>query len=130
LLRVIRDTFGRPVDGSPALTCAPIGRSTTPILGDPLRLLGFPDATLGPAGGNLTVLQGVVSALQREGDDLVWLVSDAPVSSGNSGGGVFDAQHRLVGVLLSVDTLAFARPVERVPTAWLDRIRAEGGPVR
>ena len=130
LLRVVRDTFGRPVDGSPALMCAPIGRSTTPILGDPLRLLGFPDATLGPAGGNLTVLQGVVSALQREGDDLVWLVSDAPVSSGNSGGGVFDAQHRLLGVLVSVDTLAFARPVERVPTAWIDRIRAEGGPVR
>ena len=128
LLRLRKDTFGRPVL-SKRFPFVPLGGASNLTLGDPLRLLGYPSATERNNGGHLTVLAGIVSSMQLEGGRLLWLASDLPASAGNSGGGLFDTEWRLIGVHLSTDTLAFSRPLERLPKEWRVRIKTAGGEV-
>lgn len=128
LLRLRKDTFGRPVLGK-RFPYVPLGEARNLTLGDPLRLLGYPSATERNNGGHLTVLAGIVSSMQLEGARLLWLASDLPASAGNSGGGLFDAEWRLIAVHLSTDTLAFSRPLERLPKEWRVRIKTAGGEV-
>ena len=50
--------------------------------------------------------QGIISAKDRvisiDGEHMTLLQTNAAVNPGNSGGGLFDAQARLVGVVLSL----------------------------
>ncbi|MGE5492623.1 MAG: trypsin-like peptidase domain-containing protein [Actinomycetota bacterium] len=76
--------------------------------------------TLGnPKGLELTLGAGLLSALRKdENDNIVWVQTSAPVSSGSSGGGLFDEQGRLIGItsliIAGVDAqnLSFALPAE------------------
>ncbi|HEY8301146.1 MAG TPA: trypsin-like peptidase domain-containing protein [Jatrophihabitans sp.] len=84
------------------LTVAPIGKSSTLAVGDPVVAIGSP---LGLTG---TVTSGIVSALNRPvhvfGDDgqsdayLDAVQTDAAINPGNSGGALVDAGGRLVGI--------------------------------
>lgn len=53
-----------------------------------------------PAGLWYSYSAGVVAAVRREvvGLEIVWVQSTAAISPGNSGGGLFDSQGRLVGI--------------------------------
>lgn len=68
-----------------------------------------------PQGLELTISEGIVSAL-REVSGGRYIQTTAPISSGSSGGGLFDEEGRLVGFtafyVLEGQNLNFALPVE------------------
>lgn len=74
-----------------------------------------------PQGLDLTLSDGLVSAL-RQGPDGTFIQTTAPVSPGSSGGGLFAADGRLVGIVTfqmrSGQNLNFA-----VPAEWIDRMQ-------
>ena len=77
---------------------------------------------LGQLGGTLT--KGIISSLERKivlnGTELTCIQTDASINSGNSGGGLFDCQGRLIGIVnakvsaMGVEGLGFALPIYRV----------------
>lgn len=95
-------------------------------------VVGQTAIAIGNPGGEVlanTVTSGIVSALEREveGDnttrDIKYIQHDAPINSGNSGGGLFDASGRLIGINtlkyagsqfsgVSFEGLGFAIPVD------------------
>lgn len=99
------------------LTNAKIGESSTLRVGDYAIAVGNP---LGELQG--TVSMGIISALDRlvnvDGNDLVLLQTDAAVNPGNSGGGLFDSNGDLIGVVTAkeaaenVEGLGFAIPID------------------
>lgn len=75
-----------------------------------------------PQGLELTLSGGLVSALRKTGAEPV-IQTDAAVSPGSSGGGLFDAQARLVGIVTfnvqGGQNLNFALPAEWIKDAAL-----------
>lgn len=76
-------------------------------------VVGQTAIAIGNPGGEVlanTVTSGIVSALEREVDgnnttrDIKYIQHDAPINSGNSGGGLFDVSGRLIGI----NTLKYA----------------------
>ncbi|MCA3452334.1 MAG: TonB family protein [Rhodobacter sp.] len=51
-----------------------------------------------PRGLELTMSSGIVSAIRTISDELTLVQTDAAISPGSSGGGLFDEQARLVGI--------------------------------
>lgn len=74
-----------------------------------------------PQGLELTISDGIVSALRRVGDGTV-IQTTAPISPGSSGGGLFDLSGRLVGVMTFQhrygQNLNFALPAD-----WIAQMR-------
>ena len=104
-----------------ALTPAVIGDSDSLALGQTVIAIGNP---LGELGG--TVTDGIISCLEREiaidgSGTMTLLQTNAAVSPGNSGGGLFDLYGRLIGVVNAkfsgegVEGISFAIPVN---TSW------------
>jgi len=77
--------------------CAPAGFGGPPRLGDPIWVAAY------PWGRNMTLVGGIVSQVNGDqpGDRATAprLIVDASVSYGSSGGGVYDADGRFVGVV-------------------------------
>lgn len=98
------------------LTPAVLGDSTKLKVGDLAVVIGNP---LGELGG--TVTSGIISALDREmtidGTTMTLLQTSAAVNPGNSGGGLFDANGNLVGIINAkstgsdVEGIGFAIPI-------------------
>lgn len=99
------------------LTSAIIGNSDNLQLGQTVIAIGNP---LGELGG--TVSDGIISCLAREiaidgSGTMTLLQTNAAVSPGNSGGGLFDLHGRLIGVVNAkfsgegVEGISFAIPV-------------------
>lgn len=98
------------------LTPAVIGDSGTIEVGDKSVIIGNP---LGTLGGSVT--EGIVSALDRTivvGDQTMTLMqTDAAINAGNSGGGMFNGQGELVGIVVAknysgeVDNIGFVIPI-------------------
>lgn len=80
------------------LTPAVFGSSSELCVGEPVIAIGNP---LGELGG--TVTSGIISALDREvtidGQSMTLLQTDASVSPGNSGGGLFNSSGELIGIV-------------------------------
>ena len=80
------------------LSAAVMGDSDTLAVGEEVVAVGNP---LGSLGG--TVTNGIISALERditvEGQNMRLLQTNAAISPGNSGGGLFNAQGELIGVV-------------------------------
>lgn len=101
------------------LSPATFGDSSTLAVGDYVVAIGNP---LGELGG--TVTDGIISALAREvtieGQDMTLLQTNAQISPGNSGGGLFNANGELVGIVNAKDSatevegIAFAIPINNV----------------
>lgn len=75
-----------------------------------------------PRGLELSITNGIVSALRGESDGAApQIQTTAPISPGSSGGGLFDAQGRLVGIttltLKDSQGLNFAMPSEWIAQA-------------
>lgn len=101
------------------LSPATFGNSSNLVVGDYVVAIGNP---LGTLGG--TVTDGIISALAREvtieNKNLTLLQTNAQISPGNSGGGLFNAKGELVGIVNAKDSatevegIAFAIPVNKV----------------
>jgi serine protease Do len=90
------------VDAS-GLTAATVGDSSTIGVGDKSVIIGNP---LGTLGGSVT--EGIVSAVDRtldfDGKTMHLIQTDAAVNPGNSGGGMFNGQGELVGIVVAKST--------------------------
>ena len=112
------------------LTCATIGDSSTASVGDLVVAIGNP---LGQLGGTCT--SGIISALDRrltiDGTTLNLMQTDAAINAGNSGGGLFNGEGDLIGIVdakssgTGIEGLAFAIPINAVKEE-LDEIISTG----
>ena len=82
-----------------ALEPVPLGDSSRVVVGEPVAAIGS------PFGNENSLTVGVVSAIHRQIDsltsrfDLVDAIQiDAPINHGNSGGPLFDARGRVIGI--------------------------------
>lgn len=101
------------------LSAATFGDSSSLAVGDYVVAIGNP---LGELGG--TVTDGIISALARkvtiENTEMTLLQTNAQVNPGNSGGGLFNANGELVGIVnakqsaTEVEGIAFAIPINNV----------------
>jgi hypothetical protein len=95
VLQVVGDEAG-PVDSASLnLSYVPLGDSDAVRLGDPIDIFGYP----GISGGVLTYTQGVVSAFHTGWPiGRAWIVTDATMSGGSSGGTAVNREGALIGV--------------------------------
>lgn len=101
------------------LSPATFGDSSNLAVGDYVVAIGNP---LGELGG--TVTDGIISALAREvkidGNNMTLLQTNAQISPGNSGGGLFNANGELIGITNAKDSatevegISFAIPINNV----------------
>lgn len=94
-------------------------RASDLVLAETVIAIGNP---LGVLGG--TVTTGILSALERtitvEGQSMTLLQIDAAINSGNSGGGLFDINGSLIGIVnaksvgTNVEGIGFAIPITTV----------------
>lgn len=99
-------------------TPAKIGDSTKMVLGDTVLAIG------NPLGYGLSVTDGIVSALARdvtvENTTMTLMQTSAAINSGNSGGGLFNIDGELIGIVnakiggTSVEGMGFAIPSSTV----------------
>lgn len=110
------------------LDIAQFGDSSSLIVGQTAVAIGNP---LGTLGG--TVTNGIISALDREitidSETMTLLQTNAAVNPGNSGGGLFDANGALIGIVNAkssgenLEGLGFAIPVDTVKTVITDLVQ-------
>lgn len=101
------------------LVPAQIGNSDAIVIGEDAIVIGNP---MGELIG--TVTAGIISTTKRtitvEGNEMQLIQTDAAVNSGNSGGGLFNANGELIGIVNAkvsssgVEGLGFAIPVNSV----------------
>ena len=105
------------------LVAATIGSSENARVGDTTYVIGNPLGTL-----NGSVSKGIISALNREvvieNQKMTLLQTDATINSGNSGGGLFNDEGELIGIVNAKDSgftssgaviegLGFAIPIDK-----------------
>ena len=103
--------------GTKKLTVADLGCSSNLLVGESVIAIGNP---LGSLGG--TVTNGIISALERrvsiDGHVLTLLQTNAAISPGNSGGGLFNMAGQLIGIVnaksssVDVEGIGFAIPID------------------
>lgn len=110
-----------------ALTYAEHGKSENLVAGETVVAIGNP---LGVLGG--TVTRGIISSTERnitmsDGTVMKLLQTDAAINSGNSGGGLFNLDGQLIGIVnakyASNEGLAFAIPIDSALPVEKDLIR-------
>ena len=110
------------------LTYAEQGCSADLVKGERVVAIGNP---LGTLGG--TVSDGIISYTERDismsdGTVMTLLQTNAAINSGNSGGGLFNLDGKLIGIVNAkyaaegVEGLAFAIPIDSAYTVQLDLI--------
>lgn len=100
---------------APPVTTAP---AETPKVGARVYAIG------NPRGMEMTISDGLLSGIRRaDNDEFVALQITVPISPGSSGGGLFDAQGRLIGIttfaMRDSQNLNFA-----LPAAWIAEVPA------
>ena len=98
---------------------ATIGTSSTLVAGEPVVAIGNP---LGSLGGSVT--DGIVSAVTRsvtiDNNTMNVIQTNAAISPGNSGGGLFNAAGELIGIVNAksssenAEGIGFALPIDDV----------------
>ena len=94
------------VDGaSHRLSAVPLGDSSAVVVGEPVAAIGS------PFGNESSLTVGVVSATKRSIASLTSIYNvvdaiqiDAPINRGNSGGPLFDARGRVIGINAQIRT--------------------------
>ena len=117
------------VDAQKALPSAKLGNSGDLVPGEMVVAVGNPLGQL-----YWTVTAGYISALDRniansDGTVMTLLQTDAAVNSGNSGGGLFNLDGELIGIVnakyeqTGVEGLAFAIPIDWAYKVQLDLMK-------
>ena len=125
LVRIVEDMDGNGVV-EPTFPTVEMATTTNLLPGAQLWAFGYPLGvrTINVTGGHVTGFQ------MNTHDEVAWIRSDAEFNPGNSGGMLVDNQGRLIAVPTAVfhgtrtlEPIEIARPVERVPTEWLEALR-------
>ena len=117
------------IEPKETLVYAEQGCSADLLVGECVVAIGNP---LGKLGG--TVTDGIISATERniqmsDGTVMTLLQTNAAINSGNSGGGLFNLDGKLVGIVNAkyaaegVEGLAFAIPIDSAYLVQLDLIQ-------
>jgi S1-C subfamily serine protease len=120
-----------PADHS--LSAVPLGDSAKVVVGEPVAAIGS------PFGKQSSLTVGVVSATGRSIDSLAGgftvsnaIQTDAPINRGNSGGPLFDADGRVIGINAQIEStsgtnegVGFAIPIDLARRA-LDQLLRTG----
>lgn len=115
LLEVLKTDLGEEYDN---VTLAEIPQTYSITEGERVVAIGNP---LGTLGG--TVTSGIISATEREqtveSNDMTLIQMDASVNPGNSGGGLFNEDGKLIGIVnakisqTGVEGIGFAIPIAK-----------------
>jgi S1-C subfamily serine protease len=122
--------------GAHELSPVPLGDSSLVQAGDPVAAMGS------PFGNEDSIAVGVVSAVERSISSLTSLYNvvdaiqtDAPITHGNSGGPLFDARGRVIGINAQIRTesgtaegVGFAIPINAAKRS-MDQLAANGSVV-
>jgi len=114
-----------------ALAPVPLGSSSTVVVGTPVAAIGS------PFNEQSSLSVGVVSAIDRTIDSLTSgysvsdaIQTDAPINRGNSGGPLFDARGRVIGINAQIrstsgtaEGVGFAIPIDTVRRALEQIVR-------
>ena len=119
--------------GSHALHPVPLGQSSRVVVGQPVAAIGS------PFGNTDSLSVGVVSAIRRSIPSLTTkynlvdaIQTDAPINHGNSGGPLFDAEGRVIGINAQIGSsgstsgfegVGFAVPIDSVKRSMAQLLR-------
>ncbi len=109
------------------LPAATLGNSSSVLVGETVYAIGNPLGVF-----TSSVSAGIVSGLNRtlevEGQNMTLMQTDASVNPGNSGGGLFNANGELIGIVnakslgVDVEGLGFAIPIDDAKPVIVDLI--------
>lgn len=109
---------GNPLPANLTFPFLPRGNSDQLTIGDEIKVLGYP----GIGRGSLITTPGSVVGFQTE-EGLPWVLTDAVISSGNSGGAAINQAGELVAIPTmtitepdSGNTIGYLRPISLVST--------------
>lgn len=114
-----------------SLDPVPLGDSARVVVGEPVAALGS------PFGNESSLAVGVVSATKRSIDSLTSgytvgdaIQTDAPITHGNSGGPLFDARGRVIGINAQIrsesgqaEGVGFAIPINAAKRSFRQLVR-------
>ena len=115
-----------------ALTPVPLANSDRVVVGEPVAAMGS------PFGNENSLAAGIVSATRRSIDSLTSgftvadaIQTDAPITHGNSGGPLFDARGRVIGINAQIRTssgqsegVGFAIPINAAKRSFEQLVQA------
>ena len=121
----------RVESGAHGLEPVPLGDSAKVVVGEPVAAMGS------PFGNENSLAVGVVSATNRSIDSLTSdytvadaIQTDAPITHGNSGGPLFDARGRVIGINAQIrsnsgqaEGVGFAIPINAAKRSFEQLIR-------
>jgi len=101
-----------------------IERASLQRVGDAAYVVGFPLPDKSALAGAASLSRGIISGFRNGSPGVAWIQTDAAVNHGNSGGGLFNAQGKLIGIpswgFKGAEGLNFAISADTV-TAFLAR---------